>query len=444
MKKILIVDDHKEIADLLEKVLKKENYITKAFYDANSAIEAIKEDMPDVVLLDIQMPCMDGVEALNIIKEINSELKVIIMTAYAEKQKSKFFLENGAIDFISKPFKLKDIRVLISKVLSGDGLPHKNYLEEREKMIGRSEKIKECIDKALKLSNSDSPILILGESGTGKELFVDFIHYNSVRKHNKLVKINCAAIPTELLESELFGYEKGAFTGAVSSKTGKVEEADNGTLFLDEVCEMDIKLQTKLLRILEYKNFERLGGHKQINSDFRIICATNKDIRKEIDKGNFREDLYYRINTFNINVPPLRERKGDIPLLVGHFIDLFREDYITSVKKVSDEALDILLKHNWPGNIRELKNVVQRMISIANEDEITINDLPDYLIASNELTGQCQGICKYGMISIEELEKRYIINILIKLNGNKKEAINILGISEKTLYNKIRKYNIEL
>lgn len=440
MKKIYIVDDHKEICDLLEKVFRKENFDAVAFYHVNSLIEALKEDCPDIVLLDVQMPDIDGLEALKIIKTMHPKLKVVIMTAYAEKQKSKFFLENGAIDFISKPFKLKDIRVVISKVLSEKNLLDRKFFEEKVDLIGESEKIKKCVDKALKLSNSDAPILILGESGTGKEGIVDFIHYNSVRKHSKLVKINCAAIPVELLESELFGYEKGAFTGASTVKLGKIEEAHEGTLFLDEIGEMDIKLQTKLLRVLEYKNFERLGGNKQIYSDFRIICATNRDIMKQVDNNDFREDLFYRINTFNIKLPPLRERREDIPLLVKHFIELFREEYVTSVKKISKDALKALEEYHWPGNIRELKNVVQRMISIASEEEITLEDVPSNVLMNKK----GQTITENQLLSIEEIEKQHIIKVLKKVNGNKKEAINILDISEKTLYNKIQKYSIEL
>lgn len=440
MKKIYIVDDQKEICDLLEKVLKKENFNVASFYDASMLIKELEKECPDLILLDIQMPNIDGVEALRIIKNAYPKLKVIIMTAYAEKEKSKFFLENGAIDFISKPFKLKDIRIVISKVLSEDKVLEINELKEKSNFIGESEKIKKCLNEALKLSNSDAPMLILGESGTGKEVLVDFIHYNSVRKHSKLVKINCAAIPRELLESELFGYEKGAFSGAISTKIGKIEEAHEGTLFLDEISELDIKLQTKLLRILEYKTFERIGGNKQINSDFRIICATNRDIFQEVKDKKFRHDLFYRINTFSISMPPLRERKEDIPLLVTYFMDIFKKEYVTSVKNVSKEVLNILKGHSWPGNVRELKNVVQRMISICVKEEIGVEDLPSYLRSGEE----DENMVPNKLLTIEEVEKQYIINVLEKVRGNKKEAVNILGISEKTLYNKIQKYNLEL
>lgn len=442
MKKIVIVDDHKEISDLLERVLNKDNYSAKAFYNAKSAIEFIKQDCPDLVLLDIQMPDIDGLEALNIIKKLNPKIKIIMITAYAERQNHKNLFKNGAIEFISKPFKLKDIRMIVSKVLSSSDTEYRSKLQNKGVIIGQSEAIKKCMNEALKFSNNDSPIIIYGESGTGKELLADFIHYNSVRKHSKIIKINCAAIPLELLESELFGYEKGAFTSAMISKKGKLEEVDQGTLFLDEICDMNMKLQTKLLRVLEYKTFERLGGNKEINSDFRIIVATNKDILEEVKKGNFREDLYYRLNTFDIIVPPLRERKEDINCLVSYFIDLFRKEYVTTVKKISDDVCNVLKKHTWPGNVRELNNVIQRMVSVAHREEIEIDDMPKYLFEESRLDKSEYHNSKYKMLSIEELEKKHIINVLKKVKENKKEAVHILGISEKTLYNKMKKYNI--
>jgi DNA-binding NtrC family response regulator len=444
VKKVFIVDDHKEITDLLQKVLCKENLEAVGFYSAESVIQALKEDCPEIVLLDIQMPDMDGVEVLKIINENYSEVKVIIMTAYAEKYKSKFFLENGAVDFISKPFKLKDIRKVIWNVLQKDNGFNKRLQQEKGKIIGKSPKIRSCIDKALKFSNSDAPILIYGESGTGKELIVDSIHYNSIRKHSNLVKINCAAIPGDLLESELFGYEKGAFTGATNTKKGKIEEANEGTLFLDEVSEMDEKLQTKLLRVLEYKTFERLGGNKQSFSDFRLICATNRDIMEAVNKGGFRRDLFYRINTFNIDLPSLRERKEDIPLLVNYFIDIFRRDYVTCVKTIDKEAIEALKKHDWPGNIRELKNVMQRIISIVNKENITKEDIDAYLLLAEDKNNSPQNIDSSAMISLEQLEKQHITKVLKGVSGNKDEAIGILEISKKTLYNKIRKYNIKI
>ncbi|WP_432405871.1 sigma-54-dependent transcriptional regulator [Wukongibacter sp. M2B1] len=442
MSKVFIVDDHKEITDLLQRVLRKENIEADTFYDAYSVIEALKKVLPEVILLDVQMPNIDGIEIMKIVRKRYPEVKIIIMTAYAERYKSEFFLQNGAIDFISKPFKLKDIRKVIFRVLDRDNFSHNNLEAESVRIVGESSKLKDCMDRALKLSNSDAPILISGESGTGKELIVDFIHYNSIRKHNKLIKINCAAIPGELLESELFGYEKGAFTGAVTFKRGKLEEASEGTLFLDEISELDEKLQTKLLRVLEYKTFERLGSNKQVFSDFRLLCASNKEIAQEVNKGNFREDLFYRINTFNIYVPSLRERKEDIPILINYFIEQFRKDYVTRVKKLNGDAIEILTRHNWPGNIRELKNVIQRIISISNNEEITKEDISFYLSLNDKKNEDSRYVHNQDMLSLEELEKQHILYVLTEVKGNKDKAVDILGISKKTLYNKIRKYNI--
>ena len=436
MKKIVIVDDHKEISDLLERVLNKDNYSAKAFYDAKTAIEFIKQDCPDLVLLDIQMPDIDGLEALNIIKKLNSKIKIIMITAYAERHNHNNLFENGAIEFISKPFKLKDIRMIISKVLSSSDIEYRSKLQNKGVIIGQSEAIKKCMNEALKFSNNDSPIIIYGESGTGKELLADFIHYNSVRKHSKIIKINCAAIPLELLESELFGYEKGAFTSAMISKKGKLEEVDQGTLFLDEICDMNMKLQTKLLRVLEYKTFERLGGNKEINSDFRIIVATNKDILEEVKKGNFREDLYYRLNTFDIIVPPLRERKEDINCLVSYFIDLFRKEYVTTVKKISDDVCNVLKKHTWPGNVRELENKIKRAVVMTDGPQITADEL---LLNADQSDAMPLNIREVR----EKAEATAILRALNHVKGNVSKAAELLGVSRPTLYDLINKYDLK-
>ncbi len=435
-KKIYVVDDQIEITDLLVRVLNKESYETQGFYNASEVIEQIKEEIPNLILLDVQMPKIDGFEALRLIKKINPNIPIIIMTAYADKGKSNYFLENGALDFVSKPIKLKDIRRIVKEALTKQVSDNKSG-GKYNAIIGSSDKIKQCLNLALKLSNSESPILVTGESGTGKELIVDFIHYNSVRKNKNLIKINCAAIPSELLESELFGYEKGAFTGANTSKPGKIEEANGGTLFLDEICEMDLKLQAKLLRILESKSYERLGSNLTLKSDFRIICATNKDVEREVKEGRFRKDLYYRINTFTIELPPLRERKEDTPQLVYHFINMFKEEYLTISNKISEEVISTLLKYEWPGNIRELKNVVERMISVATDEIIGLEDVPKQIL--DKLSDECHQI--EGVKTLEDIEKEYIIKILCNIE-NKKEASQILGISERTLYNKIKKYKI--
>ncbi|MTI68640.1 MAG: sigma-54-dependent Fis family transcriptional regulator [Firmicutes bacterium] len=438
MKKIFIIDDEKEITDLLKKVLEKENYNVKGFYSAESAMEKIKKDVPNLIILDIQMPNMDGKRAFDIIKSKYPEMKIIIITAYVDMEKSKYFLKSGAIDFIAKPFKLKDIRCIIKKVFCKDKTNNRTSECEDQKLISNDFNIKNIKNKALKFSNTDMPVLITGESGTGKELLVNIIHYHGIRKHKPLIKINCAAIPDNLIESELFGYMKGAFTGAINSKEGKFEEAKDGTLFLDEITELSPKLQSKLLRVLEYKTFERLGSNKVNTVDFRLICATNKNIKKQVKRDLFREDLYHRITTHYINLPPLRERIDDIPLLVNYFIEIFKKEYIASVNKISDEALDLLKNYNWPGNIRELRNIIEGVITLKSHSKIITKDnLPKYIHKNTDIEAKTT-------MSLNNIEKEHITNILNYTKGNKNKASKILGVSVKTLYNKIKKYNIKM
>lgn len=438
MKKIFIVDDVKITADLLKTVLDKEGYETKAFYSAISVIEELKINIPDYIIMDVEMPELDGFEALKIIKSINDGIKVIIMTAYAEVDKISEFFKVGAIDFIAKPFKLEEIKNVINKA---DNIKNYNDISnKRVSFIGNSKEMKKCIDTALKLCNSEAPVLILGESGTGKEVLTDFIHYSSIRKYNNLVKLNCAAIPTNLAESELFGSERGAFTGAVSQKIGKIELANNGSLFLDEIGEISLDLQTKLLRVLEYKNFQRVGGVENINSNFRLICATNKNLWEEVKLKNFREDLYYRINTLTINVPPLKERKEDIPLLVNHFVEKSKNDYAISVNSISDEAMKVLVNYDWPGNVRELKSVIRAVVALTAEETVETIHLPQYILEFNKNIYREE---EENILTLDEIEKQHIIRALKVTNSNKRVAARALGISEKTLYNKMLKYQLD-
>ncbi len=444
MSTIFIIDDSKPTVALLKKILENENYLVKAFYDASLAIEEMKKEIPDLIIMDIEMPKMNGLEALEIIKRLYPDMKIVVMTAYADMEKTHYFLEKGVIDFIAKPFSLHEIKNVLDHALQDDSenqLEQKKLLDKRLNFIGQSKEIRACIDKAIKVSNSDLPILILGENGTGKEVLADFIHYNSIRRYHNMIKINCAAIPKDLAESEFFGHEKGAFTGAVMTRPGKVELANKGTLFLDEIGELDLNLQTKLLRVLEYKKFERVGGKETISSDFRLICATNKDLEQEVRQSRFREDLYYRINTITIHIPPLRERKEDIELLIQYFIDNFKEKYMAIASKISPDALEILKNYEWPGNVRELKNVVETIVSLTPDETIKVENLPRYLYHQNKKNNNtpCE---EQKIMTLEQVEKKYIIECLQKLNGNKKETSKLLGISEKTLYNKLHRYNI--
>lgn len=445
MKKIFIIDDSKPTVNLLKKNLKNDHYDVEAFYDAESAIEKMKKDSPDLIIMDFEMPKMDGAEAFKIIKSIYPDMKVVIMTAYADIEKTHYFLDEGVVDFIAKPFSLNKIKNVLGQVFQKKtikDLTYEEFLDKRLNYIGESKATKDCIDKALKVSNSDLPILILGENGTGKEMLADFIHYNSIRKYNNMIKVNCAAIPRELAENEFFGHEKGAFTGAINTRPGKVELSDTGTLFLDEIGDLDLNIQTKLLRILEYKKFERLGGKETIHSDFRLICATNKDLEEEVKKGRFREDLYYRINAIKLYIPPLRERIEDIEVLVKHFIKKYREKYMTIANKISRDALLILKEYEWSGNIRELKNVVETMVSLTPNEQIQVENIPRFIYNTKDENEDL--FIGNSIVTLEELEKKYIIYCLKKTGINKKETARLLGISEKTLYNKIHKYKIRL
>lgn len=435
MKKIYIIDAEKELADALVRVLTDSGYFAAAFYNAADAMDAIYADKPDLVFLDIRMPDMDEHTVFNRIKDMNPDIKIVIITANTGLDRVKQLLDNGAVDFIAKPFNLKEIYAVIKQVLSGAAAIDAEIKERRTRIIGQSEGIIACIDTALKLSNSNAAVLIYGETGTGKEFLAEFIHYNSIRKYNNFVKINCAAIPQSLLESELFGYEKGAFTGAGHSRAGKFEAADQGTIFLDEVGDMDLYLQAKILRVLEYKSFEKLGSNKAIETDFRLICATNKLLHEEVLEGRFREDLYYRLNTVTITVPPLRERCEDIEPLAEFFIQSYHKEYATPAKYITSGAIEILKDYEWPGNIRELKNVIHRAIILERGTAITEEQIRKHLCCEPGT------LCKTykGLHKLADIEDQYILKVLRKTRGNKKEASRILGISERTLYNKMHK-----
>ncbi|WP_051273209.1 sigma-54-dependent transcriptional regulator [Desulfotruncus alcoholivorax] len=442
LKKIFIIDDSQSTLVLLQKIIKSQGYEVEIFSDAGPAIERMKEDRPDLVIMDVAMPKMDGVEAMEIIKNLFADMKIVIMTAFADSEKNHYFLEKGAVDFIAKPFSVKNIHTILNEALNPDkqGLHQKTILDKRLNIIGQSKAIKECFDMALKVCNTNLPILITGENGTGKEMLADFIHYNSIRRYNHIIKINCSAVPKDLAENEFFGHEKGAFTGAGETVVGKLEQAHMGTLFLDEIGEIDMSLQKKLLRVLEYKSFERLGGNKTVYSDFRLICATNRDLTEEVAAGRIREDLYYRVNTVLITVPPLRDRKEDIEALVMYFIRKYQEEYMVVAENISPEAMDILQKYSWPGNVRELKNVVHSMVSLATREVIGVENVPDHIRAAVKLDNGRRGAdCE---LTLDELEKNHILNVIQKTGGNKSKAAAILGISVKTLYNKLHRYGV--
>ncbi len=449
--KVWILDDNKSFCDLLSKFVKEKGYESFPFYDPFDLLKELEKDSPDFVLLDLKLPKINGIDVLRKIKEKDENIKVIVITAFGSIENAIEAIKNGAYYFLSKPFEMEEVIILMQKAIEEDKLKRENIelrkkLEEKEEIeiIGESKGIKEAIFLAKKVAPMDTTVLLIGESGTGKELIARMIHKESKRRGN-FVAINCAAIPKELLENELFGSEKGAFTGAYARKIGKFEIANEGTLFLDEIAELDFDLQAKLLRAIEFKEIERLGGVKPIKVNVRIITATNKDLKKLTYEGKFREDLYYRISSFPIYLPPLRERGEDIMILANYFLEKFKKKFNKNKLYFSEEVKKFFLEYSWPGNVRELENAVERA-SILAEDEITLKHLQfkEIFLPSKEIPI----ISKKGPLKevveeiVREVEKYLIEEALKEANGDKKKAAKILGISRKTLYQKIKELKV--
>jgi DNA-binding NtrC family response regulator len=436
---ILIVDDEESVRDSLYNWFIEDGYMVASAESAKAALTILESTDFDIILADIKMPGMDGLEMLRRIKSLRKEAHVIVMTAFATVDTAVQALKDGAYDYVTKPFDPDDLSHLIRNASRQILLMDENQdlkeristLENVENLIGESEAIRKVFSEIESVAHSNVPVIITGESGTGKELVARAIHSNSPRKFFPLVSVHCGALTESLLESELFGHEKGAFTGAVYNRKGRFEMADNGTIFLDEIATISVKMQVELLRVLETKTFVRVGGNKEICSDFRVICATNKDLKGMVANGTFREDLFYRLNVVNIHVPPLRDRVEDIPALVDFFI----AKYCTAMNRpkvsIDEQALLRLQQFSFPGNIRELENMIERAIVVGNGKRITIKDLPlekVAVIASVE--------------SLEELEKQHIAGILTKYSWNISAASKALKVDRVTLYNKIKKYNL--
>lgn len=394
----------------------------------------------DIILADIKMPGMDGLEMHRRIKVLNKDAIVIIMTAFASVDTAVQALKDGAYDYVTKPFDPDDLSHLIRNAAAQISLKSENEtlkqkvstLEEVEDFIGESQALKKVLKQVESVAQSNSSVIITGESGTGKELIARAIHANSSRRYFPLVSVHCGALTESLLESELFGHEKGAFTGATFNRKGRFEMADGGTIFLDEIATISGKMQIELLRVLETKSFVRVGGNKEISSDFRVICATNRDLRGMVKSGTFREDLFYRLNVVNITVPPLRERTEDIPLLVSHFIKKYCTSMSRDIISIEPAALRHLEKFEFPGNVRELENMIERAIVVGNGKEIRLKDLPmgkEAIISTIE--------------SLDELEKRHILQILRKYSWNVSRSAKALDVDRVTLYNKIKKYDLK-
>ena len=437
---ILIVDDEESVRDSLYNWFIEDGYHVECAESAMTALKMLESESFDIILADIKMPGMDGLEMLKRIKLIKADSIVIMMTAFATVDTAVQALKDGAFDYVTKPFDPDDLSHLIRNASKQIILTDENEslkdrvvsLESVEDLIGNSEVMQKVLRQIENVAQSNSSVVITGESGTGKELVARAIHANSSRRFFPLVSVHCGALTESLLESELFGHEKGAFTGAMYNRKGRFEMADNGTIFLDEIATISTKMQIDLLRVLESKKFTRVGGNKEISSDFRVICATNRDLKSLVEKGEFREDLYYRLNVVNINVPPLRERKEDIPLLVDYFI----VKYCTSMNKppatIEPAAMKKLEEFTYPGNVRELENMIERAIVVGNGKRIYLKDLPgEKSVMSNSVE------------SLEDLEKEHIQKILDKYNWNISRTAKALDIDRVTLYNKISKFGLK-
>jgi two-component system response regulator HydG len=448
--KILVVDDEESHRIMLGAVLQEEGYEVVEATDGEEAVRAVEQAPFDLILLDIRMTAMDGIEALTEIRKISPFIPVLMMTAYASVKTAVEALKAGAFEYLTKPLDIEELKILIGKALEHYHLREENLvLKERlgnrydfSKIIGKSQKTKELFDLLAQVAPTDATVLLLGESGTGKELVANSIHQNSPRVNQAFIKVSCAALPETLLESELFGHEKGAFTGAVSRREGRFQLAHRGTIFLDEVGEMSTTTQTKILRVLQEKEFEPLGSTRTVKVDVRVITATNRDLEKDVKEGRFREDLFYRLNVVPISLPRLRDRREDIPALAIHFFTHYRDKNKKEIREISRKAMDLLIRYDWPGNIRELENCIERAVILAREGVIAPADLPLPLQALSSGERLAQGFNLPPGISLEEVEKALILKTLEDTGGNRSRAAEILGINRRTLQNKLKEYGI--
>jgi len=453
MKSVLVIDDEVGARESLRMILKSD-YQVHVAKNAEEALRQIEGHVPDVILLDILLPDMDGLRVLERIKQKLPDQIVIMITATKTVKTAVEAMKLGAYYYITKPFDVDELRLIINRAISERAMKEENqrlWLEvDRnfgfENIVGKSKGMKEIFKVVKQVAETRSTVLIMGESGTGKELISRAIHYHSPRKNHPFVTINCAAIPETLIESELFGHEKGAFTNAIERKLGRFEIAHQGTLFLDEIGELSLITQAKILRFLEEKEFTRVGGSKTIKVDVRLITATNKDLPTLTKTGKFREDLYYRINVVPILLPPLRERKEDIPLLINHFIKKFSEENQKQIKGVSKEALEVLMAYEWPGNVRELENLIERVIALTSHEYIQLEELPLPVFNQSKTNGLRESVLS-GQISFskaeEEFEKEIILDALRRTHFVQSHAAEILGISRRILKYKMDKLGIQ-
>ena len=448
---ILVVDDDQAHRTMLKTLLSGWGYKIAEADDGQVAIEKVHDQAYDLILMDIRMIKVSGLEALAGIKAYNPSIPVIIMTAYSSVETAVDALKKGAYDYLTKPLDFDELRLVMERAMDHSQLREENRLLrenlgknfDRQHTIGQSAAMVRLLETVAQVAPSEATVLITGDSGTGKELIAGAIHFNSSRKEGPFVKMNCAAITETLLESELFGHEKGAFTGAHRRKEGRFRQANGGSLFLDEVSEMSLAMQVKLLRALQEREVTRVGGEEVIKVDVRVIAATNKDLIREIESGRFREDLYYRLNVVTLNVPPLKKRKEDIPLLAQHYLNMFAEKNRKQIKGFTPQAMDQLLNYAWPGNVRELMNAVERAVVLCRAQYLTEQDLP--LGIGDEVPSQ-EGKPSVHTVAtdlpLEDVERVTIIKMMESTAGNKSEAARRLGITRKTLHKKLKKYGM--
>lgn len=449
--KVLIAEDEEAQRDLLRGFLKKEGYAVEAVSNGREALEKLKADFFDIVLIDYKMPELDGLQTLRQIRGRFPDLPVVMMTAYGTVETAVASMKEGALDYLTKPIDLDELLLIFRKVLERSSLIKENRelkakLQERytfQNIIYGSPKMEDVMGLVARVAPSQATVLVRGESGTGKELIANAIHYASSRSEKPFVKVSCSAIPETLLESELFGHEKGAFTGAIQRRIGRFEEADGGTIFLDEIGDLSPSTQVKLLRILQEKEFQRLGSNLSLKIDVRVITATHRHLEEAMKKGLFREDLYYRLNVISIHLPPLRERKEDVPFLIDYFLKKYSEANQKKILDLSREARTLLLRYPYPGNVRELENLIERAVVLCRGEIITTQDLPFHLHEEkSEKLWERSDIGKKLPESLEEIERDMIIKALHQHQGVQTRAAESLGISERVLRYKIKKYGI--
>jgi DNA-binding NtrC family response regulator len=453
--RILLIDDSPEILSSLSESLKSEGYDVETASSGKEGISLIEKKFFDLIITDLMMPDVGGMDVLKFVTQNSPDSFCIILTGYGTIKNAVEAVKLGAFDYLTKPVKLDEILITLKRVIEFRNLKRENFnlrsqLKKKykfENIIGDSEKTRQIFETIEKVADTDSTILILGESGTGKELIAKAIHYNSYRREGPFVPVNCAAIPTELLESELFGHEKGAFTNAIRTRIGRFELANGGTAFLDEIGDMPPNLQSKLLRFLQERQFERVGGVKTVKVDIRIIAATHQDLKMAVQQKKFRQDLYYRLNVIPIYVPPLRERKEDIPLLVHHFLEQFNRTKKRNIKGIAPEAMERLMQYHWPGNIRELENIIERMVILTNHEMIQLDDLPEKFqsITPHEASRSVE--IPEGGISLDtavsDYERRLILEALNKTGWVKNKAAQLLNLNRTTLIEKIKRQNLQ-